>query len=113
MVTRTNSETVTFKRPFLLEGFPALAPAGEYIVETEEEQIETMAVSAWRRIATTMQVHVLGAVEHRTVAPQALREALARDGAQDDPGSHAANAKIWRDKARLTGAARLVRRKKF
>ncbi len=83
MTTRSTRRTVTFRRPFVLEDFPALAPAGDYVIDTEEEKIDTVLSSSWRRISTTIRMRVDGAIEFRLVDPQALQDALVRDGAQD------------------------------
>ncbi|MDE1938608.1 MAG: hypothetical protein KGI68_06275 [Alphaproteobacteria bacterium] len=55
MVTRTNSQQVVFRRPFLLSGFDALQVAGAYTVDTEEELIEALSFPVWKRVATMMQ----------------------------------------------------------
>ena len=83
MMTRTSSTTVVFQRPFVLAGFETMQPAGSYIVETEEEQVDSLLVNAWRRVATTMRLpQPGGAIEYHAVDPDALQEALIRDGAQ-------------------------------
>lgn len=41
-----------------------------------------MKFQGWRRVSTTMRVRVDGAVEFRSVDPEALQDALARDAAQ-------------------------------
>jgi hypothetical protein len=110
MTRRTTSKTVTFRRPFVLEGFQALLPAGEYVVDTDEEELDSMLLQGWRRVSTTMRVHIDGAVEMRTVDPHALDEALTRDGAQDEPGQPSpATARFARARAFVTYP---VRRKK-
>jgi hypothetical protein len=80
---RTTTKTVTFKRPFLLDGFTELLPAGTYIVETNDELLDTMIAAAWRRVSTILRVRIDGATECRTVEPGALHDALMRDGAQE------------------------------
>lgn len=85
MTTRTTSKTVTFRRPFVLADFPSLAPAGDYVVDTEEERIDSLTADIWRRVSTVMLVHEAGATESRAVDPEDLHEALMRDGEQDDP----------------------------
>jgi hypothetical protein len=80
---RTITKNVTFTRPFVLDGFPELLPAGTYTVETEEESLDSMTVVAWRRVSTTLRVRIDGAIECRTIEPDALHEALMRDGAQE------------------------------
>ncbi|HEV2560794.1 MAG TPA: hypothetical protein VGT78_01515 [Rhizomicrobium sp.] len=82
MVTRTTSKSVEFRRPFLLNGFERVEPAGIYTVNTEEDMIDALSFPAWRRIATTMQFTRAGATEYVTVDPDELHEALMRDGAQ-------------------------------
>ena len=85
MTTRTTTATVAFRRPFILAGCETLQPAGNYEVETQEELVDTLSFPVWRRVATVMRVTQLGAVEHITIDPDALHEALMRDGAQPDP----------------------------
>ncbi len=79
MTTRMTSETVSFTRPFILAGFEHDQPAGDYVVDTEEELVDDLSFPVWRRVATVMRVTRLGATEHVTIDPDALREALARD----------------------------------
>lgn len=84
MATRTSIATVVFERPFILDGFDTMQPAGSYIVDTEEEPVDSLAVNAWRRVRTTMRLpQPGGAIEYVPVDAQALREALIRDGTQD------------------------------
>ena len=113
MVTRISSRKVTFKRPFLLGGFETTAPAGDYVIDTEEEQLDTATVSAWRRIATVIRVPVSGAIEHRTVDEDGLYQALMRDSAQDGVAVLATAAKKARNRARTKAPSRSVRRKRF
>lgn len=87
MTTRMTTKTVTFQRPFVLSGFPELLPAGTYTIDTEEEQLDNLLVVGWRRVSTALRVRIDGAVECRTIDPDALHEALMRDGAQDASGS--------------------------
>ncbi len=99
---RTTTKTVTFQRPFVLDGFPELLPAGTYTVDTDEEQLDSMLVEAWRRVATTLRVRIDGAIECRPIDPDALHEALMRDGALNPSGSPATkpSAKSRLDRAR-------------
>lgn len=80
MQTRRTKRTVTFKRPFILDGFDAPQPAGAYTVETEEEVLGTMTFSAYRHMSTTIELRQPGLREYFPVDPQELAEALARDG---------------------------------
>jgi hypothetical protein len=94
----------------VLEGFLALLPAGDYVVDTDEEELDSMLLQGWRRVSTTMRVRIDGAVEVRPVDPEALHEALMRDGAQDKPGQppsqSSAKARFARARAFATYPAR-------
>ncbi len=57
MTTRTSENTVTFKRPFVLDGFDEAFPAGIYSVETDEELLEGLSYLAYRRVANVIQLH--------------------------------------------------------
>ena len=87
MVTRTRSEQVVFRRPFVLTGLNTLQPPGTYTVDTDEERLDTLTVPAWRRTSTVVQLTREGATEYLTVDPLELHEALMRDGAQPDHGT--------------------------
>lgn len=107
MDTRTTSRTVKFQRPFALGDFPDLLPAGEYVVDTEEEKIDSNLVSAWHRVSSTIRVRVDGATECRPVDPLALQDALARDGGNDDrvpspAASSSARARLDRTREFIT-----------
>lgn len=80
MPTRTSHSHVTFRRPFRLAGMDAVAPAGSYQVDLEEERLDTLTVEAWRQTAVILQVTSAGVTDHVTVDPQELRDALLRDG---------------------------------
>ncbi|MBR0850792.1 hypothetical protein JQ543_23830 [Bradyrhizobium diazoefficiens] len=56
MTIRSRRETVTFRRPFRIQGIERLLPAGRYDVIADEETIEAETFSAWRRIGTTIIV---------------------------------------------------------
>src|SRR6478752_7691912 len=87
--TRVSSTTVTFARPFILDGFGELQRAGSYVVDTEEELINRPSVTAWKRISTVMQLNRHGGTEYLPISPDQLRDALRRDGAQHDPAGPA------------------------
>ena len=112
MASRTTSKTVTFQRPFVLAGFEELQGAGTYTVDTQEEQITAISFPAWKRVSTVIQLDRAGAIEHVSIDPAELHEALMRDGAQESPAhpSSPAAGETRRHAARNT---RLVRRKKF
>jgi hypothetical protein len=97
MVTRTRSERVAFRRPFVLSGLDSLQPAGSYVVDTEEELLDALTVQAWKRISTVIQLARDGATEYLTVDPVELHEALMRDGAQPDhaaPSAHSPQSRL-------------------
>ena len=52
MPVRTSHKTVTFARPFSLNGIDEVQPAGNYTVETHEDSVPGLSVPTWRRIAT-------------------------------------------------------------
>jgi hypothetical protein len=52
MTLRTSHKTVTFTRPFSLNGIDEVQPAGSYTVETREDLLPGLSVPAWRPIAT-------------------------------------------------------------
>jgi hypothetical protein len=56
MTIRSRRESVTFKHPFRIPGIERLLPAGAYEIVTDEETIEGLSFSAWRRIATMIIV---------------------------------------------------------
>jgi hypothetical protein len=84
MTTRMTSKTVMFRRPFVLTGFERIGLAGSYVVDTEEEQIEGVSISAWRRVATVIRVPHAGATEYVTIDNADLDEALARDAESEE-----------------------------
>jgi len=100
--TRVTSTTVTFVRPFILDGFGELQRAGSYIVDTEEELIDAVSVAAWKRLSTVIQLNRHGGIEYVPINPDQLSDALRRDGAQHDPTGpvSSASAKGRHDRAR-------------
>lgn len=84
MLTRTHRETVTFQRPFSLEGIGRVLPAGSYEVVIDEELIEGLSFPVYRRVATWMLVPAQtqqASVEMLTVDPHSLAAAKDRDKA--------------------------------
>ncbi len=109
MPQRMLSRTVTFRRPFVLDGFDRVEPAGTYTVDTEDETIDDVSFVAWKRCAPVMHIVRDGATEYVRIDPEDLRKALSRDEAQDEPDG--AQARL--DANRQRNTARLARRKKF
>ena len=89
MTIRTTQKTVTFTRSFTLDGSNEEFPAGAYIVETDEELLEGISFSAYRRILTLIHLHserkFPGRMRMMTIDPDALEAALVRDTAPEGP----------------------------
>ena len=90
MTVRTSSRTVTFKRVFSLPGYREKFPAGDYIIETDEELIEGLSFPAYRRILTLLcfrpgPQNPSGA-QFLNVDPEDLDAALERDQAAGGMG---------------------------
>jgi hypothetical protein len=83
MIARTLSKTVVFSRPFLLKGVDRTLPPGDYRVVTDEELIDGLSFSAYRRVATMIfvpvQSHRGSSIEMVTIDPKDLQAAQDRD----------------------------------
>jgi hypothetical protein len=83
MNLRTTSRTITFARPFSLDGMDEIQPAGSYRVQTDEEPIEGLSFLAFRRVATMIFLPLrhggTGSFQAIPVTPEVLDAALARD----------------------------------
>lgn len=105
MTTRTTKTTVTFTRPFSLNGFDGMQPAGSYSVETDEELLDGVSFPAYRRMATMMQllpalsaqhsadakaVAAGGILQVAVIDPSQLATALAADVAPTIAGDEIA-----------------------
>ena len=81
MTTRTTSRTVIFVRPFQLDAADGEHPPGIYVIETEEELLQSVSFPAYRRVSTTIHCRTRdGITRFVTVDPSVLDAALARDG---------------------------------
>ncbi len=60
MTTRTTQSVARFSSPFLLPGFDAPQPAGDYRVDQDEELIEVLSRLAWRRVAAFVHLPAIG-----------------------------------------------------
>lgn len=56
MTTRSRRESIIFKHPFRLRSIDRLLPAGSYDVVTDEEMIEGLSFTSYRRTATMITV---------------------------------------------------------
>ena len=79
MTSRTNRKTVTFRRPFVLNGVDGTQPPGAYDVDTDEESIDSLSILAYRRVATSFHVHRDGGTQVFRIDPVELDAALMRD----------------------------------
>lgn len=83
MASRTSSETITFRHPFKLSGADDVQPAGRYVVETDEERLQTSSRPAYRRRSTFIRLPGRpGSTEVSRIIdidPAELSAALARD----------------------------------
>lgn len=101
---RTWNAVVTFQRPFILDGFGRIQPAGAYSIDTKEEKLSGLPgdCETWRRTDTKIRLMRQGAPEYISIDPDALLAALQRDNAQSDKLSLKNTAR-----ARLATARRL------
>ena len=81
MTMRTTNKTITFHRPFRLEGVDGVLPPADYRVVTDEEIIEGLSFVAYHRVATSIFVPAPygSAVEMVTIDPAELEAAQAAD----------------------------------
>ena len=82
MTTRTRRESVSFARPFRINGIDRLLPAGGYEVITDEEMIEGLSFASFRRVATMIMVPAAarnGSVEMIPIDPAELDRARRID----------------------------------
>ena len=94
MTLRTRSNIVVFKHPFLLKGVDRVLPPGGYRVVTDEELIDGLSFSAYRRVATMIFVPAqsqTSSIEMATVDPLDIQAAQERDAAtQHSPATDVA-----------------------
>jgi hypothetical protein len=82
MTIRSRRETVIFKHPFRIRGVEHLLPAGAYEVVTDEETVEGLSFSVWRRVATMIIVPAEGernTTETLSIGSVDLADAQAAD----------------------------------
>lgn len=80
MNIRTTTRTLVFPKPFTLTGFDEPLPAGVYVVEIDEEQIDNLSFAAYRRTGVRLRLPPdplqAGVVEIVTVNAAELEAAL-------------------------------------
>jgi hypothetical protein len=88
MTTRTTHATILFRHPFSLGSIEGELPAGTYLIETEEEELGTLSLAAYRRTATTIVLPSLGSISRMrqviTIDPFDLAGAKMRDEKRGD-----------------------------
>lgn len=79
--SRTIRKDVEFRRPFILSGLDGPQPPGIYRVETHERLLDTVSVTAYQRVTTSIELHgqAAGIIRTATIDPEELEAALARD----------------------------------
>jgi hypothetical protein len=89
MMTRTTNKTVTFHRPFWLNGVDRLLPPADYRVMTDEELIEGLSFPAYRKISTAIFVPASSgsAIEMVIIDPLHLQAAQEQDAANAEPAT--------------------------
>lgn len=61
MTSRTIQTLVHFSAPFRLPDFDTLQPAGDYLVDHDEEAIEGASWLAWRRVGAFIHLPAISA----------------------------------------------------
>ena len=87
MSERVARESVTFARPFFVEGLDRTQAAGTYNVEIVEELIENLSFLAYRVVSTSIELPVAGSGEHSRQLVRissALVRAALRNGENGD-----------------------------
>ncbi|WP_234188166.1 hypothetical protein [Shinella sp. NM-101] len=84
MTERTTETEITFTHPFRLESLSEPLEAGTYRLVVDEELIEGLSFTAYRRVATHLEIPAISVAMARRqflqVSPAEIDEALARDG---------------------------------
>jgi len=85
MNTQTLTTEVVFRRPFVLGGLDGIQPPGTYKIETYSELVDSPTVVAYRRVATSIELHnqPVGTIRTATIDPAELEEALRLDAAPE------------------------------
>ena len=87
MTERVARESVTFAKPFFVEGLDRTQAAGTYKVEIVEELIENLSFLAYRVVSTSIELPVAGGGAHSRQVVRinsALVRAALRNGEDGD-----------------------------
>jgi len=83
MIERTTETQITFEHPFILDGLVAPLQAGTYRLVVDEELIEGLSFSAYRRVGTHLEIPAISAVtatrQFLQVTAAEIESALLRD----------------------------------
>jgi hypothetical protein len=83
MTSRTTQKVVRFPSAFALPGFDAPQPAGDYLVDHDEEEIGGHSTLAWRRVASFIHLPAVSAAgmtkQMVPIEPAWLEAALGLD----------------------------------
>jgi hypothetical protein len=63
----------------MLDGFARAVPAGSYLVETEEELMDTVLSLAWKRVTTVIRLRTGAGTQDLFIDPEQLEAALLGD----------------------------------
>jgi hypothetical protein len=66
MTVRTTRTTISFSQPFKLRDLDDIQPAGDYLLDTDEELIEGLSRLAYRRVATLLHLPSTSRPQNRT-----------------------------------------------
>ena len=80
MTIRTTKSTVTFHAPFSIPSISGEQPAGTYEIEIDEELIEGIERTAYRRVATLLYLRTSRGTRTCIITADELAAALERDG---------------------------------
>ncbi len=83
MTTRTTRSTVRFSSPVQLPGLDGPLPAGDYLVDHDEETIDDLSRIAWRRTGAFIHLPAIGSGsltrQMLPIAPADLEAAIEKD----------------------------------
>jgi hypothetical protein len=76
---RTTRTTISFSQPFKLRDLDAIQPAGDYLLDTDEELIEGLSRLAYRRVATFLHLPSMSRPQGRAeLLPVTQRNSMLR-----------------------------------
>lgn len=86
MDSRSMQQVVHFLSAFSLLGFDTSQPPGEYLVDLDEETVESGSSLAWRRVAAFIHLQAISiratTLHSVPIAPAFLKAALEQDRKQ-------------------------------